>query len=108
MKYEEAEKRLKKIAADSRACIPVYIGSRDAEAIETILADVETWRATCGDAASTLIVVSAQREAFRDVLKKIKKLATSGDVPIAVLTEIINLVTRLNLSDAAEPQKDPS
>lgn len=108
MKYEEAERRLKKMSDDSKLGLTAYVGSRDAEAIDTILADVATWRATCGDAASTLIVVAAQRDAYLNALVKIKKLANSDDVPVAVLAEIVSLISHLNFSDAAEPQKEPS
>jgi hypothetical protein len=112
MKYEEAERRLKKLSYDSKLLLTrgstAYVSPRDTEAIDTILADVETWRATCSDAASTLIVVGAQRDMYQDVLRKVRKLATSDDVPVAVLAEIINLVSNLNFSDAAQPQKEPS
>lgn len=108
MKYEEAERRLKKLSEDSKLGLTAHVGSRDAEAIDTILADVATWRSTCSDAASTLIIVAAQRDSYRNALVKIKKLANGDDVPIALLTEIIDIVSNLNFNDAAQPQKDPS
>ena len=108
MNLDEIKRRLRKIVEDAGSLRAVYVSTRDAEAIEAALREIDATGKALADAASTLIIVAARRDVYRDMLRKIKAIVSSAQDPSALI-DILNLVNSLdNLGDAAQPQKEPS